>query len=367
MMVFEHIARTSVVFGPGSFGRLGRLARDLGFRRTLVVSDHGIRRAGFVATAEGALATEGIDTICFHDFGENPDSAQAEAGRAFAAPHGIDSILGLGGGSSLDCAKAINFLLTNGGSIRDYRGHADPPKPMLPMIGVPTTTGTGTEAQSYALISDAATHVKMACGASGAAFRIVLLDPELAASQPPNVLAATGYDAIAHAVESFVTTKHNFMSDCYSREAWRLLSGSFLKLLSTPGNIDATSAMQMGAYLAGAAIEHSMLGATHATANPLTARFGITHGRAIALMLDHVVAWNRTVVGVRYDDLAPELEKRLDQLAHAAGLQRSLREAGVPESLLTQLAEDASHQWTGKFNPRPFDQQAALEIYRCAY
>lgn len=367
MMVFEHIARTSVIFGAGSFGRLGKVARDLGFRRTLVVADHGIRQAGFSAMAEGTLATEGIDTLSFHDFGENPDSAQAEAGRAFAAFYRPDSILGIGGGSSMDCAKAINFLLTNGGNMRDYRGHADPPKPMLPMIGIPTTTGTGTEAQSYALISDAETHVKMACGASGAAFKAVLLDPELAASQPRGVLAATGYDAISHAVESFVTTKRNFMSDCYAREAWRLLSGSFEQLLAKPGDLDATARMQMGAYLAGAAIEHSMLGASHATANPLTARYGITHGRAIALMLDHVVAWNRPVAGARYDELSPNLEARLDEMARAAGLQRSLSEAGVPETMLTQLAEDASHQWTGKFNPRPFDVAAGLEIYQCAF
>lgn len=367
MMVFEHIARTSVVFGAGSFGRLGKVARELGFRRTLVVADHGIRQAGFVAMAEGLLATEGIDTFAFHDFGENPDSDQAEAGRVFAAPCQVDSILGLGGGSSMDCAKAINFLLTNGGSMRDYRGHADPPHPMLPMIGVPTTTGTGTEAQSYALISDAGTHVKMACGAAGAAFKTVLLDPELAASQPRGVLAATGYDAISHAVESFVTSKRNFMSACYAREAWRLLSGSFEQLLATPGDLDATARMQMGAYLAGSAIEHSMLGATHATANPLTARYGVTHGRAIALMLDHVVAWNRPATGALYDELAPNLESRLDEMARAAGLQRSLREVGVPAEMLTQLAADASHQWTGKFNPRPFDQAAALEIYQCAY
>ena len=128
-----------------------------------------------------------------------------EAGRAFAAPLAIDSIIGLGGGSSMDCAKAINFVLTNGGRVQDYWGYAKASRPMLPMIGIPTTTGTGSEAQSYALISDAATHVKMACGDPKATFRVAILDPSLAISQPAAVRAAAGYDAISHAVETWVT------------------------------------------------------------------------------------------------------------------------------------------------------------------
>ena len=137
----------------------------------------------------------------FHDFGANPDTAMVERGRLLAAEAQVDSIVALGGGSSLDCAKGINFVLTNGGNARDYRGYGKATRPMLPMIGVPTTAGTGSEAQSYALISDAETHEKMACGDPGAAFRIALLDPELTVSQPPPVTAIAGYDAISHAVE----------------------------------------------------------------------------------------------------------------------------------------------------------------------
>jgi alcohol dehydrogenase len=267
----------------------------------------------------------------------------------------------------MDCAKAINFVLTNGGSMKDYWGHTEPPKPLLPMIGVPTTTGTGSEAQSYALISDAETHLKMACGAAGAAFRLVILDPELALTQPAKVLAAAGYDAMSHAVETFVTTRRNMASDCFSREAWRLLAASYERLLENPGSIEDMAAMQMGAYLAGAAIECSMLGAAHACANPLTARYGTVHGVAIAVMLRHVVGWNASAVGGRYGELDPGLETRLDEMAHAAALPRTLRELGVQESDLPVLAGDAAKQWTGRFNPRAFDAAAALEIYRCAY
>jgi alcohol dehydrogenase len=361
---FQSEARTSVIFGAGALARLGPLARSLGFQRTLLVADSGMVAAGFVAAATKRLEQENIKVFAFHAFSENPDSAQVNAGRIFAFPLAVDSLIGLGGGSSMDCAKAINFVLTNSGRMQDFWGWDKAVRPLMPMIGIPTTTGTGSEAQSYALISDAETHVKMACGAPSAAFRAVILDPELTLSQPRPVLAATGYDALSHAVETFVTSRRNFMSECYSREAWRLLSGNFERLLAHPSDIAAASAMQMGAYFAGAAIENSMLGAAHACANPLTSRCGITHGVAIALLLPHVVRWNALE---DYALLHSDLPARLDEFARAAALPRTLRDAGVPESLLPELAVDASKQWTSRFNPRPFDQASALEIYRCAY
>jgi alcohol dehydrogenase len=364
---FRWHARTSVEFGTGTLAQLGRHARDRGFRRSLLVADRGMVAAGYVSRALASLETERIGVFCFHDLAENPDSAMAEAGRVYAQPLSIDSIVALGGGSSLDCAKAINFLLTNGGRMQDYRGYGKAAKPLLPMIAVPTTTGTGSEAQSYAVISDARTHVKMACGDAGAAFGLVILDPELAASQPAAVLAAAGYDAISHVVETFVTTRRNLASDCLAHQAWRLLDASFERLLRDRSDLDAAAGMQMGAYCAGVAIECSMLGATHACANPLTARFGTIHGVAIAVLLSRVVTWNSTVVGDRYRQLHADLPARLDELARAAGLPRSLRALNVNENVLPQLAEDASKQWTGRFNPRPFDAGAALEIYRCAF
>ena len=204
-----------------------------------------------------------------------------------------------------------------------------------------------------------------AIGAPGAAFRIVILDPELAATQPKRLLAATGYDAISHAVETAVTTKRNMASLAYCREAWRLLSNNFETLLDKPGDLESTAAMQYGAYLAGAAIELSMLGATHATANPLTARYGTTHGVAIALMLATVVELNG--VDLYQAELPGFSIHRLNDMAAAAELPRRLREAKVPEADLSLLSGLAAKQWTGQFNPRPFNADLALEMYRCAY
>jgi alcohol dehydrogenase class IV len=380
MQSFDFENRTRVVFGEGSFERLGELARELKFNRTLVVADRGLVACGYVDQAIRLLAKERIEGFTFHDFDVNPDSAMIEAGRDVAAPLCIDSIVGLGGGSSLDCAKAINFLLTNGGVIQDYWGFGKATKPMLPMIGIPTTAGTGSEAQSYALISDVQTHVKMACGDPKAAFRISILDPRLTVSQPAPVTAIAGFDAISHAVETYVTTSRNPLSESFSREAWRLLESNYESVLANPRDIEARAAMQLGAFYSGVAIENSMLGAAHACANPLTAHYGTSHGEAIALMLPTVVRWNGADAGPRYAELLKvstrilsgndpneAMALRLEQLIEAGGLPRSLRRIGIGLMDLPDLAQEAGAQWTGRFNPRPFGAAEALEVYKCAY
>jgi len=382
MRSFDFQPRTRVVFGAGVIDRLGELARELDFRRTLLVADHGLLASGHVDEAVGPLEKAGVEVFRFHDFEVNPDTRMIEAGTAFVSPLKIDSIIGLGGGSSLDCAKGINFLLTNGARMSDYRGYGKATKPMLPMIAIPTTAGAGSEAQSYALISEAESHVKMACGDPKAAFRVALLDPALTVSQPRSITATSGFDAIAHAVETFVTTKRSPLSEIFSREAWRLLEPNYERVLNEPDNLEARGAMQLGAFYAGVAIENSMLGATHACANPLTAHYGTAHGAAIAMLLPSVVRWNESVaadqyamflnwssVGAQRNELSPTeaLARRLEELAEAGSLRTNLRAAGVKETDLNALASEAAEQWTGTFNPRPFNKEGAIEVYQCVY
>ncbi|MGH9957182.1 MAG: iron-containing alcohol dehydrogenase, partial [Pyrinomonadaceae bacterium] len=241
---------------------------------------------------------------------------------------------------------------------------------------------TGSEAQSYALISDPKSHAKMACGDSKAAFRIALLDPALTISQPRSITATSGFDAIAHAVETYVTTRRSGISEFFSREAWRSLEAHYEIVLTHPNDLEARGAMQLGAYFAGVAIENSMLGATHACANPLTAHYGTVHGAALAMLLPTVVRWNGPVVAERYAELlrlansrvdvpdseaADLLAQRLEKLAAIGGLRTSLAAAGVPKSDLTTLAGEAATQWTGTFNPRRFDVSGALEVYQSAF
>jgi alcohol dehydrogenase len=379
MVPFDFEPRTRVVFGRGVIERVGHLASGLDFHRTLLVADRGVLSAGHVARAVKALEAADVEVLPYHDFGENPDSAMIEAGCRFAEPLHVDSIAALGGGSSLDCAKGINFVLTNGGSMQDYRGYGKAQTPLLPMMGIPTTAGTGSEAQSYAVISDAATHMKMACGDPSAAVRVALLDPELTLTAPRHVTAMAGFDAIAHAVETAVTIRRTPLSDTLSHRAWQLLNEAFERVLLHPADIEARSAMQLGAHFAGMAIEQSMLGAAHACANPLTARYKLTHGLALAILLPHVVRWNAQVASDRYaaligsprrrardEDAAETLARRLEDLARAGGLAMTLSESGVAKSAIPELAAQAAAQWTGTFNPRPFDADGAAEIYRSA-
>ncbi len=383
MYEFDFNGRTQVIFGSGSFERVGELALGRHFRRVFLVADRGMVSCGYVAEASRQLARAGIKVFTFHDFGENPDTEMVEAGRRLAEGLSIDSIIALGGGSTLDCAKGINFVLTGGGAMRDYWGYGKlsekTDRDMLPMFGIPTTAGTGSDAQSYALISDARTHIKMACGDRQAAFRLVLLDPRLTVTMPASLTAITGYDAISHAVESYVTTKRNPLSETFSREAWRLLEANYERVLTDPANIRARGAMLLGSYYAGLAIENSMLGAAHACANPLTSNHGTTHGVAVALVLPHVVRWNDEAAGERYRDLAmiaglscdgknagDALASRLEQLRRAGGLPENLTSVGVSKSDLENLSEEAARQWTGGFNPRQWSAAGAMEVYSSA-
>ena len=380
MTPFEFQLRTRLVFGSGTIDRLGPLARELGLSRPLLVTDRGLRDAGHVERALAQLRDAGVEAAVFDACEANPDGAMVDRGVEFAAACRPDGVIGLGGGSPLDCAKGINLLLTNGGTIADYKGYGLARKPLLPMIAVPTTAGTGSEAQSYAVIADSATHMKMACGDPKLAFAAAILDPGLTVSQPPAVTAAAGFDALAHAVETAVTTRRTPISTLFSHAAFRLLEPHYERTLADPGDVDARAAMQLGAFYAGVAIEHSMLGAAHACANPLTARYALTHGVALAILLPHVVRWNaedgadlyRDLVGAlppasRPGGVGDRLAPRLADAGRSGGFPPDLRTAGVPADDLPSLAEAAATQWTGTFNPRPFGVREALELYQRAW
>jgi alcohol dehydrogenase len=379
---FDFRLPTRIVFGADAIEQLGDLTRELPARRVLLVSDPGIAAAGHTRRAIESLERAGSSVRLFEGVHENPTTDDVAAGLAVASPFAPDAIIGLGGGSAMDCAKGINFLYSNGGRMQDYWGVNKASKPMLPMIAVPTTAGTGSEAQSFALISDAETHVKMACGDKKAACRVAILDPRLTLTQPPRVTALTGIDAIAHAVETYVSTKRSQISQAFSREAWHFLVEHFEQVLARPEDLEARGCMQLGACLAGLAIEHSMLGAAHGLANPLTAHFGVAHGQAVGVMLPHVIRFNAEVVSREYDDLgilcgtgeaassgtsAEAVAELIASMARRTGLQTSLAACGVDKSALPVLADEAARQWTTSFNPRPADPAALLELYYQAW
>jgi alcohol dehydrogenase len=398
LSAFDFDPRTHVIFGSGTVSRLGEIAKQQGRSRVLLVTDPGIERAGHAAKAAESLKQVGLEVTVFHDVQVNPTDEDVVRGVQIAKQQRIDLIVAVGGGSAMDCAKGINFVLTNGGEIKDYWGVGKAKLPMLPLIAVPTTAGTGSEAQSFALIADSKTHMKMACGDKKAACRIAILDPELTLSMPAGVAAATGIDAISHALESYVTTKRNTISQLFARQAWQLLARSFpvvcpsLKQPPQPNGdstytshpteiLAARGNMLLGAHFAGAAIENSMLGATHSLANPLTANFNVTHGWAIGIMLPHVIRYNAFAVGSLYGQLANDLgicssadptasdqiAELIRQLTVTAGLPTNLKMCNVDRKQLPQLANDASKQWTATFNPRPVDVASLLRLYEAAF
>ena len=358
-----------VVFGAGTLDRLGSIAQAEGGSRILLVSDPGITAAGHVERAVRSLYQAGRVVRVFDETGENPTTEHVNRGLLAARPFKPDMIVGLGGGSAMDCGKGINFLLTNGGRMQDYWGMNKATQPMLPFIAVPTTAGTGSDAQSFALITDPDTHQKMACGDPKALPRLAILDPDLTATAPPKVTAATGIDAVAHAVETAATTRRNDVSRGLSRQAWRLLEQSYEKVMRDPSDRGAREGMLLGAHIAGAAIENSMLGAAHSCANALTAVCGAVHGVAVGLMLPHVVRFNSSNGANPYADLIEDsdaLVRRIEELLDAGGIPRRITDVGASEAQVPQLAEIAAKQWTATFNPRPLGPGEFEEIFRHA-
>lgn len=374
--------RTRLVSGQNSLDQLGELTAELSKGPVLLVTDPGIRSAGHVDRAVASLEHHGISVSVFDRARENPTNREVDECVEFARAMKPKLIIGLGGGSSMDTAKGCNFVYSNGGSIKDYWGLGKATKEMLPLIAVPTTAGTGSECQSYALIADAQTHKKMACGDPKATPSISILDPILTLTQPKKVAAATGIDALSHSLESAVTTKRNKISSFYSREAFKRTINALPVVLESPNDFAAREQMQTGAACAGLAIENSMLGAAHALANPLTARLGVTHGFAVGMMLPSIIRYNREddSAGRIYHELAVEaelvgpadneeraismLQERILKILEQADAPVRETRRRIDDNLIDQLANDAEKEWTGTFNPRTIKAKEFVQCYQ---
>ena len=367
---FSHVPGGGVVFGLGALAQVGTRARDLGANKVLLVTDPGLRAAGHEERCIGYLREACLEIIIFDEVRENPTTRDVDRAVRVATGNDIDLIIGLGGGSSMDTAKATNFILTNGGRMHDYWGVGKAEKPMLPLIAIPTTSGTGSECQSFALIADRETHAKMACGDKKAAAAVAILDPELTVTQPAKVTAVTGIDAMAHAIETAVSGKRSETSLAYSKLAFAMLRDGFAQVLENPDDMAARARMQLGAAYAGTAIENSMLGIAHSCANPLTARYGTIHGQAVGVVLPTVIRFNSQSedVAKTYGELADgeDLADWVTSQLQLAGLATRLSELGVEASAIDEMASEAAEQWTAQFNPIAADKAALADLYRSA-
>ena len=377
----EETPPQQVFFGDGSRKQLGDLASKYG-KKILLVSDPGVSSAGHSHSAKEILQKSGLEVFLFDQSIENPTESSVQDCVQVAKKENIDVIVGLGGGSSMDTAKGCNFILSNGGRMSDYWGVGKAKKGFLPFIAVPTTAGTGSECQSFALISHDESHKKMACGDKKALPLVTILDPELTISQPHSVSASTGVDALAHALESAVTVKRNKKSARHSQLAFNLIQENLPLVLKDPSNLEYRGNVLLGASHAGAAIEQSMLGAAHSMANPLTVSKGVVHGIAVSMALPEIIKFNasrREETNFQYAELARNsgIAEQGSADTHATQLLLErvcliLGQSGIPDSIATfgftqedipSLASDAFEQWTAQFNPVPISQKDFEDLY----
>ncbi len=383
-MPFDPNLRTRIVFGTDAVDRVGELVAELAAERVFLVTDPGIVAAGHVERVETVLRACQLEVRRFDAVRQNPTTVDVENCVADLGDWNVDLLVGLGGGSSIDVAKGCAFLRAGGGRMQDYWGIGKARGTLLPVIAIPTTAGTGSEVQSFALISQEESHQKMACGDPQAAPRLAILDPTLSVTQPRFVTACTGLDAIVHAVETAVTTKRTRVSDQYSRQAFQLGNANLAIVLEEPDNLEARGEMLVAAACAGIAIENSMLGAAHSMASPLTAHHGFAHGQAVGMMLPIVVRYNSSLPEARSryaalarasglcpsdaadGDATESLIARLLALLEVAGFERSLASCGVTADAVDDLAAEAARQWTANFNPSKVDEADFRDLFAIA-
>ena len=376
MTGFTFQTTPNIRVAPGSSADIGSLFAGRGARHVLLVTDAGVRRFGLSAAAEQSLAAAGVAVSVFDAVVADPPAevvlAAVEAGRAA----GADAVLGLGGGSPMDTAKLVAYLLGSGDRLEDIYGVDQARGRRLPLVLVPTTAGTGSEVTPIAIVTTGEAEKKGVVSASLYADWAVL-DAELTLGLPPAVTAATGVDAMVHAIEAYTSRhKKNPLSDALAREALRLLGANLVTACTRGDDVQARSDMLLGALLAGQAFANAPVAAVHALAYPLGGHFHIPHGLSNALMLPHVLAFNLEAAGPLYGELAPLLggtgadgfRSRLDALVAATGLPRRLRDVAVPESALDLLADDAMKQTRLLVNnPREVSRADARALYAQAW
>ena len=385
MNPFTFNTSAGIQFGAGAVLRIGMLARERLGPRVLVVTDPGMVSTGMVDRVAGLLAEAGVEAQVFSDVVADPPAAMILTAVDTAAQFGTTGVVGFGGGSSLDTAKLVALLAPGRERLADVFGVGNAKGPRLPLILVPTTSGTGSEVTPISIVTTGENE-KMGVVSPVILPDVALLDPELTLGLPPHVTAATGIDAMVHAIEAYASLNANAnpVSRALAKEALALLGGAIESAVHDGADVEARSAMLLGSMLAGQAFANSPVAAVHALAYPLGGHFHIPHGLSNALVLPHVLRFNCKTAPAAYFDIAPfafpglaRLEGQaraeafcdaLQDLSLRCGLPLSLRDVGVPEAVLPTLARDAMKQTRLlPNNPRPVTEPDALEIYRRAF
>lgn len=385
MSAFTFNTTKSVICEPGAIKRLGEIVKEQMGKKVLLVTDPGLIKAGLLDRATRSLNEAGVEYTLFDGVVADPPVSVVEAALADAREAAVDGVIGFGGGSSMDVAKLIALLIGGGERLDDVYGVGQAKGTRLPLIQIPTTAGTGSEVTPISIITVGETE-KKGVVAPQLLPDIALLDAELTLGLPAHVTAATGIDAMVHAIESYTSASanNNPVSKALAREALRLLGANIESAVKDGTNVKARSDMLLGAMLAGQAFANSPVAAVHALAYPIGGIFHVPHGLSNALVLPHVMRFNTETCGEAYavlaTDVFPDLAAtpsdqrvnqfidRLEALSAELGLEQTLREVGIGEEDLATLASDAMKQTRLLVNnPREVSETDALAIYKAAF
>ncbi len=368
-----------VLYGLASREFVGHYARNLGIQRALVVSDAGVVEAGWTDQVRQCLRAEGIDNVLFANVTSNPRDFEVHEGCARYLNARCDGIIAVGGGSSIDCAKGLAILATNGGNIADYEGVDTIPEPCPPLICVPTTAGTSADVSQFCIITDTGRQVKMAIVSRAVVPDVSLVDPEVTVTMDGPLTASTGMDALTHAAEAIVSTGRSPLTDVHAAKAIELVWTNLADTLAAPDDLVLRSQMALASLHAGLAFSNASLGAVHAMAHALGGRLDKAHGECNAVLLPHVVDANFSAATAQYrvmagfmglpqaglsdEECRDRLVARVRELLRRVGIAHSLADMGVTRNDLPALAETAVQDACMATNPRNLRQKEVESIY----
>ena len=382
MNSFSFTIPQNIVVGAGSLKRLPELAKNLKKSKAYIISGPHLEKIGMVDKCREALKAAGIESDAFTQTEGNPSTdTVAKAAEGFKSSN-ADFIVAFGGGSPLDVAKAVAVIASYGGNITDYEGGGKVPGPVVPMIAIPTTAGTGSEVTAFSVITDHSRNYKLTVVSNYLLPAYAILDPELITTVPKNTAAACGIDAMVHALEAFISKAASPFSDLFAKEALRLIGTSIRDYVWDRSNLAACEAMLTGSLFAGIAFSHARLGDVHAMSHPVSAYFDVAHGVANAVLLPTIVDYNMTYASEKYkyiydcicekplddDSFTPEmLAAEIRVLNDELGIPSSLSEVGVDSSLFDKMADDAMKSGNILVNPRPTTKKDILALYAQAF
>jgi alcohol dehydrogenase len=371
----------NVEFGMGSLKKLPDILKESKLDHVFLISDPGMEKIGVVKKVKDIIEAGGLKCTTYLDVLPNPPITVVEEAAAKYKECGATSIVALGGGSPIDVSKAVGLLAQFGGNILDYEGLGNVPGPIVPMIAIPTTAGTGSEVTASCVITDEANNYKFSVISYELLPKYAILDPELIMTAPASIAAACGVDALVHALEAYLSTFASPFSDAMAEKAMELIGGNLRKFVANRKDEEAACAMMAGSTFAGISFAWARLGNVHAMSHPVSAYFHVAHGVANAVILPTVVEYNAPADQGRYeviynyihegdekiDDFKPEmLVEEIKKMNAELGIPKSLSEVGVKEDKIQEMAEDAMKSGNIAANPRKTELEDIIELYKVA-